>query len=479
MSKATKSVAAALVAACLLTACSSQEKRAAEAAGAAQQALAAGQPKIARALIQRALSERDDVSDYWLLLAQINLANQDLKGAFDAYENVVSFDRANVEALTRLCQIAITSGMPERAEKYADQLSLLSADTALSDTVKAGVAFRTGKRSDADRLLAAVLQAHPDDLGALMLQGRMFEADGNYTAAAGTMERSIATGGDPAGRLLVLLDYYKGARDRDGYSRTVTRLAQARPGDVETQLAYADLLYERGEREGALGVVRAVMTKRPNDVATAAAIVNLWLRQGADAVPTPVLAADARGASLEMRSAYAQYAAETGRPEIAAAILDGVDAAPPDPANADAKATLAYVRGLRGASAEARAALDAILAEDPQQPRARLARGRLRALAGDLAGGIEDLRQVIADDAGNVAARLDLADFLVRRNDAVLAESLLREGLAAKDGDPRVAGRLARLLIANGRRADAAAMLADFARENPTSLRAQRLHATS
>lgn len=473
MSERTPRVVAVLLAAGALASCTSADKRAAADAGIAERAFNQGQMTVARQYVQRALALRDDVSDYWLLLAHIDVNDSDLPGAFEAYENVLTLDRGNVEALTTLCQLGLAGNDPARVDKYADQLALLNPGSSLPPTVKAAAALQRGDNDTAAKMLRQILDKAPGDVGALLVQSRLFAAEGRYADGAALMEQSLRAPGNPTSRLDQMKQLYQKAGDRAGYERTVRRLAEANQTDPKRQLAYADLLYDDGDRDRAYAITRATLLMRPGDVAIASAVLDLWLKQGAGAMSLDQLTRDAGDLDLEGRASLAEYANQIGRPDLALAVLGGgaLDG-PPTPASSDAKAAAALAVGEQGNRAAALAALNAIIAVDPQQPRALLNRARLES---DPVAALSDARRVLADDARNVAARLEVTDLLIKQGDPLLAETTLREALIAPDGDPRVAARLARMLVARGERAEAETMLQEFARANPVSRRAAAL----
>lgn len=473
-------VMAPLLAALLIAGCSSDERKAANEAASAQAALDSGQIGVARQYIQRALALRDDVSDYWLLMAHIALAGKDIGGAFSAYQNALQFDRANVEALTSLCQIALGANIAPQAVKYADQLALVIPASTLPNTVRAAAAAQRGDKARANQYLALVFAARPGDVGGLLVKAHMLADESDFAGAAKVVEQSLAVPGDPTSRLFALVEYYRLARDRDGLFSATERLARVMPDDPDIQLHYADLLFDKGAIDAANAAITRAARAAPNNIGIAAAALNLWLKQGRDAVPADRLAAAAADTPLALRAAYAQFASETGRPALAIRLLADANLAAGQltrPEVANAAAALAYARGMSGDRAAADAGLAAVLAADPNNPWALLARGRLRAAAGDGRGALEDLRRAVAQDGANVAARQTLADVLFRSGEPLLAETALRDGMKAADDDPRLAATLARLQIAQGRRDKAAVTIAEFVRAHPLSRRAALLRA--
>lgn len=462
----------------VLSACTSRDQAAANAAAEAEAAFGQGRIPAAIRSIKAALAVRDDVSDYWLLLARIDTAAKDLPGAFDAYEHVIALDRGNVEALRLLCQLGVTVNVPDKVDKYADKLLLLTPTDPLPLVAKGGAALQRGDTKGALQFAEQVLAANPQDNDALILKGRTLAARGDVVGAANLIEGAQVGGDDDSAKLKFLKDLYVRAADRAKYQATLKRLATVAPDDADIQLEYADMLFQIGQSSVANAVIFQQMQRHPNDVGIATGILDVWLKQGPEALAPDQLEGRASAVSLEMKSVFARFANEIGRPDLAIAILPRTfDDASPGPALSDAKAALAFAAGLQGRSAYAMGILDEILSTDEGHPAALLARARLKAAGKDLTGAISDARQLVAEDPRNVAARLSLVDFLTMRKDGDLALSALREAVRTIPEDPRLAARLAKLFIGRGDRAAAADILRDLLRAAPVSLRALRLRA--
>lgn len=473
-----RSIVVILLMAVSLAACTSRDKVAAAAAAEAETAFRQGRNQAAVRAIREALDARDDVSDYWLLLGRINTATKDLPGAFEAYENVIQLDRGNIEALRLLCQLGVSIGAPDKVDKYADMLLLLTPGDALPIVMKGGAALQRGDTKGALQFAEQVLSKDPQNSPALILKGRVFAANGDFVGAAKFIEGSPTVSEDDGARLTFLKELYTKAGDRTNYQLTVKRLAAAMPDDSAKQLEYADMLYQIGQANAANAVIVEQMKRHPDDSNVGAEIVDVWLKQGPDALSPDQIARQAAGVSLEMKSAYARFANEIGRADLAIAIIPrNFESSGSLPAKLDAKAAVAYADGLRGRRADAIGRLDEILEGDEAHPGALLARARLKAISNDLSGAIADARRVIADDPQNVAARLSLVDFLVERGDVDLALSGLREGISTLPDEPRLASALAELLIKRGDRSGAVNVMRDLAIAAPVSLRALRLRA--
>ena len=129
--------ATATLALCLASGCTSATTRAASKAAEAQADLEQGRITAARIAIGKALAARDDVVDYWLLKAHIDLRAGDRVAAFGDYEYVNQLDHGNMEALQALCQLGTSAAPADRVDGYADQLLLLvpGASAALTSSM--------------------------------------------------------------------------------------------------------------------------------------------------------------------------------------------------------------------------------------------------------------------------------------------------------------------------------------------------------
>ena len=467
-------VAASLLLVSGVSGCASKDDRAAQAAAEAEAALQQGDMSLARRKIQTAIGIRDDVSDYWLTSAHISMASKNFAGAFDAYENVYQLDRGNLEALRQLCQLGLNVRQPDKVDRYADQLLVINLNDPLPLTMKGGAALQRGDWKNALMFADRVLTANVADVSALILKGQALAYKGDNVAAAKMIEESLTSPGDATSRLVFLRDLYLKTDNASGYERTLARLANTNPLDVRMQLDYADWLYQTQRPDGAFNFVLPVLRKNPKDIALASQILEMWLDEGRDALSSDQILLGGKEDALEIKATFAQFANETGKPDLALQVLgDAVPTGEPDVANSNAKAALAFAVGLKGRVQDALSRVQDILDVDPSHPRALLTRARLRAASRNFEGALSDGRQLVTDDVGNITARLALTDILLVQNQQDLAESNLREALRIAPASTRAAARLAKLLVGRGRSDEASTVLRDMARAAKISPRAQ------
>lgn len=199
---------------------------------------AAGRTAQAAARLQDALQRDDRLTQAWFTLGELRLEQGDAAGAVAAWERLVQLDPGHVEAACNLSQLqpsrgeavlraALAAGASgeRRAAVLANLGGLLLQAQRLSDAAQvfrdavaaapssaqalsnlAQVLRRQGALDDADRVLTALIDQHPDVLTAhsdrLLLrsyrQQRADEAEGLRAQARAFGERLPAAGPRPA-----------------------------------------------------------------------------------------------------------------------------------------------------------------------------------------------------------------------------------------------------------------------------------------
>jgi predicted Zn-dependent protease len=439
----------------------------------AQSALQSGDLASASRHIKLALAERDDVADYWVLAGRIAVSRNDLQAGYIAYQNALTLDRANLEALQALCRLGPGVASPDEVDRYADQLLLLQPNNLISLAAKGATALQRDDLTGALGFTDRVLGVDPFNVNGLVLKAQILVRQQRQSEAGPLLEHAIKSSpSDAAALLSMLVRLYAFEIDRPNYMSAVARLADQRKDDPDTQLAYIDVLYETGQFAAAHDRVIALMQRRPNDIGTQQAILELWLTQGRGATPLDQLITDGRGVSMLMRSAFGAYANAMGRPDLtrqllALAVANSSIAAP----DLDAKAVYAEALAMSGDAPRARQLIAQVLSADPNQPKALLARSRIALAAGDSNAALTDARQVVANDPSYVTAQLLLADILERRGEKALVIGALRQGLDASPTDPRLTQRIALELLEEGRGVEASDAMREAAQRAPVSMR--------
>lgn len=443
----------------------------------ARNAYQIGDYRTASTHIRNALSRRDDVSEYWIIAGRIAFAQDQPGSAYQAYQNALLLDRANVEALQALCLVGPSVGPADAVDQYADQLLLLQPKNPVPLAAKGSSALRRNDYAAALSYAAKILAIDPQNARGLVLKAQTLMKQRHSEEVAPLLENALKTAPTDVPILLSMLKRIYGEQlDREKYESTVTRLADAEKDSAAAQLDYADLLYQKGQNAAAQQRLVALMQRQPRNPETQQAILELWLTQGSTATPLDRLVSDGQGVSPLMRSAYGAYANAMGRPDLTRTLLaPDVAKNGKSPADLDAKAVYAEALAMSHSAAQAAQLIEQVLKVDSSQPKALMARARLALATGNTDTALADARAVTGSYPRYVSAQLLLADILHRRGEKELVNSALRQALEVSPADPRLTLRLANALLAAGNHASAADLLQDSAKRAPMNQRIARL----
>jgi len=191
---------------------------------------------------------------------------------------------------------ALQSKAPDNGEICARRLSLLWRAGRTDEMIETGDAFLARKEDEAVRLRLAVLLAdagRPDE-AQKMLEPIWQTDDGNadrwrssLASAAAAVAEAFTNGGDadravallerllrqpwiekdPATRKQLLLELARArgeAGDAEAAARTIDEAARAFPGDPDVVEARSDLMWQAGDRDGAITVLRDFIASHPD-----------------------------------------------------------------------------------------------------------------------------------------------------------------------------------------------------------------------
>ena len=386
-------------------------------------------PNEARVALDIAADLAPKSAEVWHDIAVFRWRQFDIIGAIDAADLALKHNPNHVPALTIRGDMAREQLGPVPAIAFYERANKATPDSMPVLTRLAEVQGAAGRQVDMLATTRAMLKKNPKSGAAFYMQGVMAARAGENDLARVLLEKAAEDMKDVPAYLLTTatVEYRLG-----NYNRAVDRLerlARMQPNNVKVQRMLARALYQIGDAEGALALIRPLAERSDGDayarMLTGRALEALDKRD--DAAPFIDAAALAESGEGDALPGGASL------PVLAAA-------ASADPDNA--RAVIPYLRAM-AAGGEAAAAL----------PRAE----RLR-----------DKNPGIAD------AHMLVGDLLVMAGDDAAAAEPYRRAHELHFGTP-VMLRLFDVLVRLDRDKDALAMLDAFEAANPDSLAAQQL----
>ena len=420
----------------------------------------AGEGREAVALVSKAVEAAPKSVDLRLVLAQLLVDQQRNADAQKQLEEIIRLEPGNLVHRYRLAQLHLFSKNVDGAEA-----TLRQAVTANPDSVEARLALASllaAQRSFevADKELAAIRAKDPDNLPLLLGIAEFYDR-GGQPAKAETVYREVIDkdGTGPQGltaRNRIAMAQLRAGKADDA-SKLVDEVLAENPRDADALVMRADLALAKGDTNGAVTDLRAVLRDQPNSVPIRRALARAHLKAGDAALAEEALRAAVQSSPRDLlaRLDLAQLLLQQGKPEAALPVIEQL--VKDEPNNVAALEALYRVQaGAKDLEAALKTA-NAIQALQPKLP-----------LGYYLAGLVQQGQQKSTEASESFAAAVALAptDWQAYRGQAAAelargnvdaAISVFRQGIAATKGAAPLVMDLAALLEQQGRPEEAIA----------------------
>ncbi|GBD43805.1 Beta-barrel assembly-enhancing protease [bacterium HR40] len=360
----------------------------------------------------------------------------DLRAARDLLERAVAADPGDLELRRQLFRLQLATGERQKAVASARELFDLGVDLAEAHLLLAVDAAAREDWSGARSELERVAGRGAIDLAVPLLDAwALFGLEG---AEAGVRRLADADASEGVSRLH---DYHAAmmralAGDIEGARRIVVRLVrQSEAAPTRLVFATAHILDRAGERERALGIVRAQLGFVPENA------VLRWLEQqllAETAIPPPFQ--DATGGMADALTGLAQALAEEEARDQA--LLFARLATFLDPKQADAWLVVARLALERKDLSEAVEALAQVPMDSPAAWEARLLQADALVEAGKREEAVALLERMAAERPARIDALLALGDLYRREERFAEAEKAYAAALARVPQPTRAHWRL-------------------------------------
>lgn len=437
-----------IAAATLLAGCDSRQDRARAIYDQFQAAQANGDLRGARKALQALVAIDDSVSDYWVQLGKIELQLADFGAAYGALSRAHELDQANVNVLQLLTQLELRADSTEAAERTAHELEILSPDDPTVHLTFGYVALKRGDLDEATKQVDLLLADYPNDSSAKILQSRIAFATGDPDRSAAILLDQLRTQPSDQVSLEAFLNLAMLRQRWPEAMWAARRLLIWKPIDVQVRAKLIESDIRGGDLKAALSDTLSASEKSNSKAIDD--VLEPWLETGIqDRVSGPLftLAQRSRG---ERRVAFARFFAAAGDAPRVIALLQDQETSPITVGNLSAGALYAWAVGASGKRDDAMARLDKVLAVDPDNSDGLTNRARLRSLAGDYQGGIEDANRLVASSPGSVEARLLLSRTMLRARRTDDAQRVLWDAFHVIPANLAIYDALRTLLVSSG-----------------------------
>jgi len=456
----------------LSSGCADSGQRAADYASVAESQLQSGNLEDARTNIRRAISERDDVADYYVLLGRIEFRAERLTSAFNAYSLALDLQADNPEILQNIADLGLQTGRVREAEDAADRLLLLAPNAVQAMLVKGFIAIDDSRLDDARKMASNILALNPRDEGGTILAARIDALQGKNDVALKAIDSAIAAIGETNALNVTRLEIYRLQGDEVQMKKILPHIRKAMKGDTEYALDYINLLYKTGAVAEARAEGVKALEEAPNDPDLLPGLVNLWLEYD----PKPLSEAQVRyiaeNGTRAKQLLLARFYYEGGELDKARLLLarlygEGV---------LDAQALMSRIMLAQGDKNHAYQLADRVLAADARNEDALLVRTARSLSQGRVDRAIEDANVVVSDSPENFMGYVELARAYSAKGSEIRARQTFERGMDFLPQSLRLADAYRAYLLRLGDNQRAVSLDQDVAMAKPSSMRAWTIY---
>jgi len=413
----------------------------------------------------------------------------DYQRALGHYRRVIEFDETHVQARVQLGYIyfggASSQTDPEgkqRLLELAREQSDAAYELAPGDpkvlALRAGVQLLENRPETARKTARAALARDPGQVRAAMLVAWLQHKDGDIERALELLEEALSRNRENAGLHTVLARFHAEANNPERARELLEDLVALEPERFQHRVALASFHLSRGQVDAAEAVLREGVDALPDDPEPKLAMVDfLQAHRGAQVAESALRRMVESHPELpELRLALGRLQELTGAAQAAEAtyreVIEDQELAPP---GLQARNALARLVARRGDAAQARALVDEVLAENPNDGEALETRGKLALAQGDGDAAVADFRAALRNEPESPALLRLLAFGHEMSGDMTLAEQALNKAVRVAPPDD-LTTRLAqaRFYLAQNRPDEAAAGLQRVLAQSPNDPRALR-----
>ena len=412
------------VAALLLSACGTQWK-VKRADNAYQQAVAANDLIGQRNALLQLTNADEDVSDYWIKLAQVELQLGSYAGAYQHFSRAHELDRTDVGSLSMMTELAVINGRLDLADEHLKELLVIAPNDRAVAVARGFGALREGNFDTAESNAEILLTQSSNDSIGNVLQTRILVTQKKIPEAITLLNQKLMAKGDDRAMLRSLAAIHRYLGEWQKAAPIDLKLWKLSPKDPKTSSQAITDALQTGDHAAALAVTRRVLVET-RDKDELDNILSTWasLAPG-DASLAAALTANAPDLT---RIAFAHYLNRIGRPNQALTLLGRKTRTLGDRANVPFNAVFAEALEARGQVQPARQMLDRILAQEGDNEVALAARARLLSAIGDHRRATIDAQRLVTSYATNPDYRLLLSKVYRASHDDRSAERTLWDG---------------------------------------------------
>jgi len=366
----------------------------------------------ARVEFQNALKIEPNDPDARYALGRAMQALDRPRGAVGHYRVAVDLDSEHVPARVALAKLYLFSGLSEGADELIDEALAVAPDNGDALAVKAGSVARLQGSEAAAPWAERALAVDPRNHSALSLQSSILMRQGHQDRAISLLQAAVGREPDAVDLRRVFAQVLLESGLPDRAIEQLGKIARLEPETLNHRVVLARTLAMVGRADEAERELGQAVASLDTTEARLALARFLTRQRGAEAAAEALqqMVRD-RPDNHELALALAEVQEGTGRADAAEATYRSILQADDVGARDAAAARVGVARLLidAGRVDEAEQAVEAVLEEEPTNPRGLVLRSSIALGRGDPQSAIADLRAALRDDPNSAEVQQFLA----------------------------------------------------------------------
>ena len=452
--------------AALVGGCDDRLERASKFATIAEQQFAAGDIAAARLNVQKAISARDDVAGYYVLLGQIEIQSQNSISAFNAFSLALDLEADNLQILQAIADLGLQTGRVKEAKEAAERILILAPGSPNALLVKGFIALDEGRFDEAKTAVDDILTLSPQDEGGIILSARIDALQGRPEQALAKINENIEAIGETDALNATRLEIYRLLGQPARILETLPLLLKNVDANSEYQIDYINILYKTGSVAKARNASLKIIEDPKTNADQLNKVMDIWSEYDS----TPLTA-----------SQISQFA-ETGSPAVQLTLARHFLVSEPQYTSQliekslkaqrlEAKALMARTMLVEGKTRPAFDIADQILQKDLRNEDALLVRSARFIAEKKFDEAIADASIVVSDAPQNVYGYVMLAEALSAKGNKIRARQVFEQGMDALPQSRALARHYRELLFSWGDTKRIVSLDREVALASPSSIR--------